>query len=57
MRKQVTISLEFDVEFPVDADNDAEARLIAEEMTLTDYMEWAVMASYNMNILGVRDDE
>lgn len=53
---QVTVFLAFDVSFPVDAKDEAEAEQIAEEMKLTDFMEWATCSSYDMNVLEVRKE-
>lgn len=53
---EVIVSLAFDVSFPVDAKDEAEAEQIAEEMKLTDFMEWATCSSYDMNVLEVRKE-
>lgn len=55
-KMQVTVNLAFDVSFPVDAENKEEAEQIAEEMHLTDFLEWATCASYDMNIVNICDD-
>jgi len=56
MNKYVTVSLQFDVTFPVNAMDDEEAEQIAEDMTLDDFLEWSGCASYNMTVLEVSDD-
>jgi hypothetical protein len=53
---QVTISLEFDVTVPVKATTREEAEAEVENMSLTEYFDWATCASYNMNILEVHDE-
>lgn len=51
----VTVSLQFDVTFPVDAKDKEEAEQIAEEMHLSDFLEWAGCVSYDMNVLNVEE--
>ena len=55
--KHVTVSLQFDVTFPVDAKDKIEAEQIAEKMHLSDFLEWSTCASYNMEVLEVSEDE
>ena len=55
MKKYVTVSLSFDVQFPVDAKTDEEAEEIADDMHLSDFLDWASCSSYTMNVLTVED--
>ena len=56
MRKLVTLDIQFDVEIPVYADNDEEATMLAEEMSLNEILEWVGCASFSSNVVLVRDD-
>jgi len=56
MRKLVTLDIQFDVEIPVYADNDEEATMLAEEMSLNEILEWVGCASFSSNVVSVRDD-
>jgi len=56
MRKLVTLDIQFDVEIPVYADNDEEATMMAEEMSLNEILEWVGCASFSSNVVLVRDD-
>lgn len=54
--KRVTVNLQFEVSFIVDAESNEEAELIAEEMHLSDFLEWSGCASYDMNVVNVEDE-
>lgn len=54
---EVTVSLSFEVAFDVDAVDKDDAEAIAEEMHLTDFLEWATCASYDMNVVNIRENE
>lgn len=55
MKKEVTVSLQFDVTVPVTADSDGEAEDKINDMDLQQILEWSGCASYNLNIYGVKD--
>lgn len=55
--KQVTVSLQFDVTVPVNAETDEEAETAIDNMDLNDLLAWSGCASYNTNILEIRDDD
>lgn len=55
MKKFVTVSLQFDVRVPVEAETDGEAEDKINDMDLQSILEWSGCASYNLNIYGVED--
>lgn len=55
MKKEVTVSLQFDVTVPVQADTDEEAEDKINDMDLQQILEYSGCASYNLNIYGVED--
>jgi len=56
MKKWVTVSIEFDTEVPINAETDEDATDQAEQLSLSEIFDWSICASYNLNVLSVRDD-
>ena len=54
---EVTVALNFDVTVPVWAENQSDAESKADEMQLSEFLDWAGCASYNMNIHEVKEVE
>lgn len=55
MRKEVTVSLQFEVTVPVTADTDEEAEDKIDNMSLQELLEWSGCASYVTDIYGIED--
>ena len=53
--RRVVVNLSFDVSFVVDAESDEEANSIAEEMCLSDFLEWSGCATYDMAVLNIEE--
>lgn len=53
--RRVVVNLSFEVSFVVDAESDEEANSIAEEMCLSDFLEWSGCATYDMAVLNIEE--
>lgn len=53
---RVTVSLELDVSVPVIANDEEGAEEEAENMSLSEFLEWASCSSYSMNVLEVKEE-
>jgi len=51
----VTVNLGFDVTVPVQAEDSDEAENLADEMELSELLDWAGCASFDANIVNVEE--